>query len=135
MGENTHHLRNPLLDSTLDRQETQISLTLSSHFPQSRQGIEGEHLMILSIPSFGFFTHQPLLRSALAKGKIFSHVKSIRQAANALVWLAFVPLATAKLTPDQVQLLPSPAARQIQFSKDIKPIFDASCTQCHGRGR
>lgn len=54
-----------------------------------------------------------------------------------VVWscLAALSTATAKLTPDQVQALPPPASRPVDFSRDIKPIFDASCIKCHGRGR
>ncbi len=43
--------------------------------------------------------------------------------------------ASAKLSPEQVAKLPPPASSPVQFSKDIKPIFDASCIKCHGRGR
>lgn len=39
------------------------------------------------------------------------------------------------MTPEQVRSLPPPATRQVVFSKDIKPIFEASCIKCHGRGR
>src|SRR5438309_6399767 len=43
--------------------------------------------------------------------------------------------ASAKITPDQAKTLPPPAARKIDFAKEIKPIFEASCIKCHGRGR
>ena len=43
--------------------------------------------------------------------------------------------AAAKLTPEQLQKLPQPASRTIDFGKDIKPIFEASCVKCHGRGK
>src|SRR5258706_11209848 len=43
--------------------------------------------------------------------------------------------ASAKLTPEQLKLLPPPAQKQVSFSQDIKPIFEASCIKCHGRGR
>ena len=29
-------------------------------------------------------------------------------------------------------LLPAPATNKIDFARDIKPIFDASCIRCHG---
>ncbi len=49
---------------------------------------------------------------------------------------ALVPgVAIAALTPEQIDKLPPPASRGIDFSKDIKPIFDASCSKCHGRGK
>jgi mono/diheme cytochrome c family protein len=43
--------------------------------------------------------------------------------------------AFAALTPEQVKQLPPPATHKIDFTKEVKPIFDASCTRCHGRGR
>lgn len=50
--------------------------------------------------------------------------------------LAVVPhLALAKMTPDQVKSLPPPVSRTVNFSQDIKPILEASCVKCHGRGR
>ena len=41
----------------------------------------------------------------------------------------------AALTPEQVAQLPPPASHSINFSQEIKPIFEASCIKCHGRGR
>ena len=54
-----------------------------------------------------------------------------------VLWLLLgtAPLAVAKLSPEQVQALPPPASRPVSFAQDIKPIFDASCVRCHGRGR
>jgi len=43
--------------------------------------------------------------------------------------------AKAELTPEQIQKLPPPAAGQIDFTRDIRPIFEASCVKCHGRGK
>jgi mono/diheme cytochrome c family protein len=43
--------------------------------------------------------------------------------------------AGAALTAEQVAQLPPPAAHTINFSAEIKPIFEASCIKCHGRGR
>jgi hypothetical protein len=31
--------------------------------------------------------------------------------------------------------LPAPASHQIDFSKDIKPLFEAACIQCHAKGK
>jgi mono/diheme cytochrome c family protein len=39
------------------------------------------------------------------------------------------------LTPEQIKALPPPAAHPIDFKTEIKPIFEASCIRCHGRGR
>src|SRR5882762_2940409 len=44
-------------------------------------------------------------------------------------------LAPAGITPEQVAQLPSSIKRPVSFSKEIKPIFEASCIKCHGRGR
>src|SRR6266550_7706097 len=44
-------------------------------------------------------------------------------------------LAQAAITPEQVAILPPPADHPINFSKEIKPVFEASCIKCHGRGR
>src|SRR6266550_3525190 len=44
-------------------------------------------------------------------------------------------LAQAAITPEQAKTLPPPADHPINFSKEIKPVFEASCIKCHGRGR
>src|SRR5271165_227261 len=41
----------------------------------------------------------------------------------------------AALTPEQLKALPPPASGQVDFAAQIKPIFEASCIRCHGRGR
>src|SRR6185295_10104573 len=43
--------------------------------------------------------------------------------------------AHAAITPEQAKTLPAPADHPINFTKEIKPIFEASCIKCHGRGR
>lgn len=47
---------------------------------------------------------------------------------------ASVPLH-ASLTPEQLTQLPAPSAAKVDFARDIQPIFEASCLQCHGRGK
>ncbi len=44
-------------------------------------------------------------------------------------------IAWGKLTPEQREKLPPPASREVDFKKDIQPIFEASCIKCHGRGK
>src|SRR5580658_11206278 len=39
------------------------------------------------------------------------------------------------LTPEQIKALPPPANGPVDFASQIKPIFEASCIRCHGRGR
>src|SRR6266545_7587402 len=60
------------------------------------------------------------------------HVSTI--AALSLLWAGW-SAAFAALTPEQAKTLPSPANHQVDFAKEIKPIFEASCIKCHGRGR
>ncbi len=53
-----------------------------------------------------------------------------------LAWLWFCEGVTfAKITPDQAKALPPAADHKIDFVREIKPIFEASCIKCHGRGR
>jgi mono/diheme cytochrome c family protein len=49
--------------------------------------------------------------------------------------LAIAFSAEGKLTPEQLQKLPAPASGSIDFTRDIKPIFESSCVKCHGRGK
>jgi hypothetical protein len=53
----------------------------------------------------------------------------------ALLWAALAGTAHGALTPEQVKALPPAADRKVNFARDIKPIFEASCIKCHGRGR
>ena len=39
------------------------------------------------------------------------------------------------ITPELLAKLPPPAARPVDFVKDIKPLFEASCIQCHAKGK
>src|SRR5581483_6233812 len=41
----------------------------------------------------------------------------------------------AAVTPDQIKALPPPADHRVDFASEVKPIFEASCIRCHGRGR
>jgi hypothetical protein len=45
------------------------------------------------------------------------------------------PALALTITPEQLAQLPPPANHKIDFSKEIKPIFEASCVKCHGRGK
>ena len=57
------------------------------------------------------------------------------QAPLLLAWTALNLAAASGLTPEQMQALPPPAPGKPVFARDIKPIFEASCLKCHGRGR
>ena len=39
------------------------------------------------------------------------------------------------ITPELLAKLPKPADRPVDFVKDIKPLFDATCVQCHAKGK
>src|SRR5262245_15119155 len=52
----------------------------------------------------------------------------------ALLWLS-EGTTFAKITPEQAKTLPPPADHKIDFAREIKPILEASCIKCHGRGR
>src|SRR2546423_1683958 len=43
--------------------------------------------------------------------------------------------SASALTPEQAAQLPPAVKRPVNFSKEINPIFEASCIKCHGRGR
>src|SRR2546429_5192038 len=47
----------------------------------------------------------------------------------------FSAAAAPPMTAEQVAQLPLPAKRSIDFTKEIKPLFEASCIKCHGRGK
>src|SRR4051812_6243312 len=51
------------------------------------------------------------------------------------LWCGFSVGVFGKLTPEQIEKLPPPAGHSIDFQKEIKPILEASCIKCHGRGR
>jgi mono/diheme cytochrome c family protein len=55
--------------------------------------------------------------------------------ANWLFILFCSPAFALTITPEQLAQLPPPADHKIDFSKEIKPIFEASCVKCHGRGK
>ena len=48
--------------------------------------------------------------------------------------LCAAPLACA-LSPEQMAKLPPPAARAVDFAKDIQPLFEAACIKCHAKGK
>jgi mono/diheme cytochrome c family protein len=55
------------------------------------------------------------------------------------IWIGLMLLgaasAFAKPTPEQLQQLPPPVAHPVNFIKEIQPILEASCIQCHARGK
>ncbi|MGO8931444.1 MAG: DUF1549 domain-containing protein [Limisphaerales bacterium] len=55
--------------------------------------------------------------------------------AGLMVWAGVCSAAQGTLTPEQVAQLPPPAGHTVSFAKEIKPIFEASCVKCHGRGK
>ena len=82
--------------------------------------------------------HPPISQKILSRN-IFTELKG-RGGISAAAWsvallCAGLPLAKADLTAVQATMLPPPANRRIEFSRDIKPILETSCIKCHGRGR
>src|SRR5688572_21787257 len=59
----------------------------------------------------------------------------IPAAAAILLALFLVSSAAAAIAPELVTQLPASADRPIDFARDIQPIFEASCVQCHARGK
>ncbi len=51
------------------------------------------------------------------------------------IWAGASLAAQAALTPEQAAQLPPPAGHSIDFAKEIKPIIEKSCINCHGHGR
>lgn len=49
--------------------------------------------------------------------------------------VALLSTAQGALSPDQLTKLPAPASARVDFARDIQPIFEASCVQCHARGK
>ena len=39
------------------------------------------------------------------------------------------------MTPEQAAQLPPPATHKVDFTREIKPLFEASCVKCHARGK
>ncbi len=55
--------------------------------------------------------------------------------AGLVVWAAGCGAAVAGITPEEAAQLPPPASHAVSFAQEIKPIFEASCVNCHGRGK
>ena len=51
------------------------------------------------------------------------------------IWAGCCGAAQGAITPEQAAQLPPPAGHAVSFSKEIKPLFQASCVTCHGRGK
>jgi hypothetical protein len=50
-------------------------------------------------------------------------------------WLGLAAATNLPPTPEAIAKLPPVAAQNVDFSKDVKPILEASCIKCHGRGK
>jgi mono/diheme cytochrome c family protein len=48
---------------------------------------------------------------------------------------AVLPEARAALPPEKLAQLPAASKAPVDFAKEIQPIFEASCVQCHARGK
>ena len=69
----------------------------------------------------------PTLHAARTAGAAFSLTLALALAAPSL--------HASLLTAEQRATLPAAATRPVDFVRDIQPIFEASCVQCHGRGK
>src|SRR5438477_10589577 len=49
--------------------------------------------------------------------------------------LVIVGAAAASLGADAPKALPPAATHQIDFAKEIKPLFEAACINCHAKGK
>src|SRR5262249_33386773 len=54
---------------------------------------------------------------------------------NWIFLLLCSPALALNITPQQIAQLPPPANHKVDFSNEIKPILEASCVKCHGRGK
>src|SRR5215813_7561145 len=52
-----------------------------------------------------------------------------------LLFMSLSARAAVPISPEQAAQLPPPANHRVDFAKEIKPIFEASCIKCHGRGK
>ena len=75
------------------------------------------------------------LRSRPKKVKCFTLMKLDFAKILIAVVLSVAGFAQAKITPEQIKTLPPPASHLIDFVKEIKPILEKSCANCHGHGR
>jgi mono/diheme cytochrome c family protein len=51
------------------------------------------------------------------------------------IWLGGCVVICAVITSQQAAQLPPPANHRVDFAKEIRPIFENSCIECHGRGK
>lgn len=52
-----------------------------------------------------------------------------------MVAAAAAMVAHAALPPEKLALLPRASTARVDFARDIQPILEASCVQCHARGK
>ena len=66
---------------------------------------------------------------------LLSALNKLPAAIAALLVITFTSQSVAGLPPELVAQLPAPATKPVDFARDIQPIFEASCVQCHARGK
>lgn len=78
-------------------------------------------------------------RNLLTTGTSCGTVRAVKtmNTKTILLWsavqsAALVCLATAPKKPDLSKLPPAAAKKGVTYAKDIKPIFEKACFQCHG---
>ena len=75
------------------------------------------------------FSPVPWSRKSLLSERMKLHV------AISAVLLGTVLSVSAGLTPEQLAQLPPAATHSVDFMKEIKPILEGRCANCHGHGR
>jgi mono/diheme cytochrome c family protein len=70
-----------------------------------------------------------LIRAVTFGGRTLVHVATVVVTLLATLWIPSLESAAAEV---DVSKLPPAATQPVDFARDIKPLFDASCVKCHG---
>jgi mono/diheme cytochrome c family protein len=70
--------------------------------------------------------------SPLTSAATVRQITNLHYLVCGLLLLSLTPLRAATTTNIDESLLPPAATNQVDFARDIKPIFDVSCIRCHG---
>jgi mono/diheme cytochrome c family protein len=73
--------------------------------------------------------------SVVQYGEVRNPIKFFCAKVPVIVLFGLATTGWGALTPEQLKALPPAASHPVDFKTEIKPIFEASCVRCHGRGR